>query len=72
MSKSKVGAHQFKPISRWRNKGRCKHCYVPEHLHPIDGWVEARPIGDKRLPKLSGWIDYPHDFYWWDDKTKSN
>ena len=38
-----VGPHEFWPLRATRNAGRCRLCYHAEELHPITGWVKARP-----------------------------
>ncbi len=54
-----TGPHEFAPLKRWWNRGRCKHCFVPRIDHPVRGWVEARALGDKRLPDYGGpWTDH--------------
>lgn len=38
-----VAPHDFKPLKRWRNRGRCSVCLVHEEHHPTRGWLPARP-----------------------------
>lgn len=43
------GPHTFRPLSFWdrfRRLGRCCHCYIPKHGHPVHTWMAARPVGD--------------------------
>jgi hypothetical protein len=47
---AEVGPHDFVPLRRWFNRGRCLHCFVHECFHPVRGWAVARPVGDKALP----------------------
>ena len=49
-SRNQVGPHEFEPLRRFRNRGRCRACYVHEDSHPLTGWAEARPLGNKALP----------------------
>lgn len=42
-----VGPHKFRPLGRFRNKNKCRHCFAPKEIHPMDGWSVARPYGDK-------------------------
>jgi hypothetical protein len=41
----RVGPHEFDRLS-WRHRNKCRACYLPRDLHPIETWVWARPIGD--------------------------
>lgn len=41
-----VAPHEFRPLKRWRNRGRCAGCKVHQANHPTIGWMPARPIGD--------------------------
>ena len=50
MSDVQGGPHEFSPLKRFRNRGRCRHCFMPESFHPINGWTPARALGDKRMP----------------------
>lgn len=43
-----VDPHEFKPLQRFRNGGRCAVCFAHEDFHPTLGWVPARPLGDKQ------------------------
>ena len=53
------GPHEFASLKRWWSRGRCRHCFVPRVDHPVRGWVEARALGDKRLPDYGGpWTDH--------------
>lgn len=45
-----VAPHEFRPLKRWRNRGRCEACYVHERAHPVMGWTPARHYDDKCLP----------------------
>lgn len=47
---TEVAPHEFRPMFRWLNRGRCSHCYIHEALHPINGWTASRPLGDKTRP----------------------
>jgi hypothetical protein len=40
--------HEFAPLKRWRNRGRCRHCLAHEDLHPARGWLPSRPMFDDR------------------------
>lgn len=46
MSECQVGPHEFRPLKRWRNRGRCEACYLVEQLHPVRGWTQLRPLKD--------------------------
>jgi hypothetical protein len=46
-AQNQVGPHEFVPLRRWRNRGRCRACYLNAAYHPVRGWVAARPLGDK-------------------------
>lgn len=48
---SQVSPHEFIPLKRLFNRGRCRACVYHEVSHPFAAWVEARAIGDKSLPK---------------------
>lgn len=39
--------HEFVPLKRFRNQGRCKVCMAHQELHPAIGWLPARPLQDK-------------------------
>lgn len=41
-----VEPHQFVPLRRFFNRGRCRVCYQPETLHPTTVWEASRPLGD--------------------------
>lgn len=43
---NEVGPHDFKPLKRWRNRGRCSTCLVHEQHHPIARWAPARAYRD--------------------------
>lgn len=43
-----TGPHEFVPLKRWRNRGRCRHCLAHEDLHPTRGWLPSRPLFDER------------------------
>ena len=45
-----VGPHEFRPLKKWRNRGRCEACYVHENVHPVTGWTPSRHYGDKSMP----------------------
>lgn len=48
---TKVGAHAFQPIGlrdMLHHHGRCAKCYRGRSAHPVKGWTEARPLGDKQ------------------------
>lgn len=45
-----VGPHDFVPLRRRFNGGRCRACYIHERYHPIEGWTAARPLGDNARP----------------------
>lgn len=40
--------HEFSPLKKWRNRGRCTACLVHEDHHPTWGWLPARPMYDKQ------------------------
>lgn len=40
--------HAFKPLKRWRNRGRCVACLIHEDHHPCPGWMPARAYGETR------------------------
>lgn len=42
-----VSPHEFRPLKRWRNRGRCAVCMAHEELHPALGWLPSRPYRDK-------------------------
>ena len=55
-----VEPHDYVPLRWWDRLvfrlsghppvlGRCRHCYYPGDAHPISKWVQARPLGDKRM-----------------------
>jgi hypothetical protein len=46
---TQTGPHAFRPLRRFFNRGRCLHCFVHEHAHPVGGWTEARAIGDRKI-----------------------
>ncbi len=39
-----VSPHEFKPLRRFRNRGRCATCLCHEEIHPALGWLPARPM----------------------------
>jgi hypothetical protein len=43
-----VSPHEFDPLKRWWNRGRCSRCLAHEELHPALGWLPSRPLFDKR------------------------
>lgn len=45
-----VGPHTFRPLNRWRNRGRCEACHLHEDSHPVMLWTAARPLGNTDLP----------------------
>jgi hypothetical protein len=45
-----TGPHEFRPMKRFFNRGRCMHCYIHEVFHPINGYVTSRPWRDFSLP----------------------
>lgn len=45
-----VGPHEFRPLRRLLNRGRCAACYCHEDLHPVAVYTAARPLLDRRLP----------------------
>lgn len=50
------GPHKFSSIRWWdalSAGGRCKHCFLPRHAHPVHRWVRARPWGDHRRADVS-------------------
>lgn len=40
------GPHEYAPLKRWRNRGRCRSCMRPEGEHPAAGWNPARAYHD--------------------------
>ncbi len=42
-----VSPHEFVPLRRFRNRGRCMACLAHESLHPALGWLPSRAIGDE-------------------------
>jgi hypothetical protein len=46
---TQVGPHEFKPLRRFFNKGRCEACYLHEDYHPVNGWTQARPMFDFKV-----------------------
>ena len=48
-----VGPHEFRPLRRWFNRGRCAGCYCHENLHPVSVYTAARPYLDRRPPVVS-------------------
>jgi hypothetical protein len=48
---TQVGPHDYERIigGGWRRhwEDRCRACYLPKSEHPVKGWVEARPLGDR-------------------------
>jgi hypothetical protein len=38
--------HEFAPLKRWFNRGRCRACLAHEDIHPALGWLPARPLYD--------------------------
>ena len=52
-----VGPHDFAPLGwldRFRTFGRCRACYLPRIVHPVEQYVMARPLGDSSPALLSG------------------
>lgn len=49
-----TGPHTFRPLRPWdlRSNGRCRHCLLPMHAHPVHAWVVARPLGDRRRAEV--------------------
>lgn len=45
--RAEVGPHDYTPLRRFLNGGRCSACYRHEAEHPIRRWVAARPYGDR-------------------------
>jgi hypothetical protein len=45
-----VGPHDFKPLRRFFNRGRCRACHADRGRHPVNAYSRARPLGDKSLP----------------------
>jgi hypothetical protein len=43
-----VSPHEFAPLKRWRNRGRCRICLAHEEIHPALGWLPSRPLFDDR------------------------
>jgi hypothetical protein len=39
--------HEFAPLRRWRNRGRCRVCKVHEANHPVWFWAPSRPLRDR-------------------------
>jgi hypothetical protein len=51
LGETTVGPHEFVPLRRWFNRGRCQHCLIHESLHPsLHAWWPARALGDKSVP----------------------
>jgi hypothetical protein len=48
----RVEPHEFKPLRRFRNNGRCSTCLLHEidHGQPLPSWPLARPGSDGRPP----------------------
>lgn len=44
-STNTVSPHEFGPLRRFWNRGRCRACYWPESEHPRLLWSVARPLG---------------------------
>lgn len=42
-----TGPHEFRRLSRFLHRKKCRGCYWPRELHPVTGWVPSRPYGDK-------------------------
>lgn len=55
MSQNGTSPHHFKPLRPWdmRSGGRCRHCLLPCHAHPVHYWAPARAIGDKRKAAIT-------------------
>ena len=56
MPYTQTGPHRFRPLRWWdalHAGGRCRHCLIPRHAHPVRCWVGARALGDKRKAELS-------------------
>lgn len=42
--------HPFAPLRWWddfHKQGRCRHCFLPRHSHPVLAWWASRPLGDR-------------------------
>lgn len=46
-----VSPHDYQPLRRWWNRGRCRACYVHQDAHPVPAYSPARPVGDKRTTR---------------------
>jgi len=56
---SSVGPHEFEGFGNrafHRPNARCRACYLPKREHPVRGWTEARPLGDKSPARPSASI----------------
>jgi hypothetical protein len=47
--------HSFRPLRPWdlRSGGRCQHCYLPMHAHPVHYDAPVRGYGDMRKAELN-------------------
>jgi hypothetical protein len=58
-SEVRVDPHEFEPLRRFRNKGRCRRCLLHERYHGrrLPNWPLSRAVGDDRFP-----VDWPDHF----------
>ena len=64
MSRVDTGPHEYQPDGFWgRLRGRCRACYFPPSEHPLNAWVRARPLGDKRVMDTASAANYERRKY---------
>lgn len=57
MNGCEVAPHAFEPLrfwDRWFDSGRCRRCFRPKWVHPVNFYSEARSMLDTSKARLPG------------------